>query len=1171
MTNRLRLASDRLLLAGALMVGLVGPAAACDLYVRAGAPPGEAVDGTAPDRAFASIRDAAAAIENPGVTVCVGPGTYYEEGVSPRMSGSAVAPITIRADPSGAATGDPPGPVVLSGAGQAQAGAGFLLMGKRHIVIEGFTIVGFADAGIQVRSGAVAAEGNSSDIEVRGNTIRECGTGIDVSAERDIVVESNEVIGSTSVGIGVTACRGPALTAGKCRAGESGRVAPRLSNNRVIYNFSHGIFVQEASGGVIQNTVAFGNFAGITVRATADMLIANNLLYGNAADGVAVGAAAQPSTGTALVGNTLYGNSAWGIRVGDDSSGSTGTRILNNILAQNGSGGIAVSRTSTCGYIAGYNLVDLASTYGPDTPVNTVYDRRGEPGFVNPFGPDGILGWQVRNGMLVDFSADDDFRLAAGSAAIDTGYSTADTIGLEGSALTSGADDGGATDLGYHYGAGPAQALRNLGADPFMPLYVRASGDDTRDGRTPATAIASLGRASSLAKAGLTVLVGPGVYAAANVGPAAYSGKVAFRGDATGLLTGDPPAPVLLDPSLLPSGQSKDTAFLLLQTCAVTIAGFHVRFAGDAGIQVRTGADGSTLRDNVVFSNRRGISIMDANDVSVTNNLIYDNDTGGVDVGGNTMAARARLQNNTVYGNANGNGITIGVGTATTPGARVEFNIVSGNGANGLYARESYAGGYNLFADNGEGHFGGIARRQDGDRVNMDPLFADPDGEDGRAGGRRFADDHFELQQAAVGDAITSPAVDAGPITAGKAGLSSGTTRIDGDADVGPVDLGFHYAARPADALYVDPNGNDANSGRLADLPLRTIAEALRRASSGTKVYVRAGVYGESDLRPGAGVHLIGSGVGVSMLDASGGAVGLDIRQPGVTVRGVDIGGANDAGLRIRADAVRVVSCRIHDNAGRGIVIGEGADAVLFNNLIHGNGSTGVVLGSTMAAVMRATVVNNTLYGNGGFGVTVGLDATVASPSAVVAANVITGNALKGIGAGAASAATLQVGHNCNRDGYRGLSQPASDLVAADPLLIAPTAAPVPDVRLAQVAAGDAVTSPCVDAGFRTAAQLALDQSTTRRDGVGDAGIADVGYHYGLDLFDEAIVPLLRFGAPVGDCDADGATRVNDLVVGVNIALGGQTLAACPTLDVNGDAQVAINELLAAVNALLGD
>ncbi|UCC30507.1 MAG: hypothetical protein JSU86_20200 [Phycisphaerales bacterium] len=49
---------------------------------------------------------------------------------------------------------------------------------------------------------------------------------------------------------------------------------------------------------------------------------------------------------------------------------------------------------------------------------------------------------------------------------------------------------------------------------------------------------------------------------------------------------------------------------------------------------------------------------------------------------------------------------------------------------------------------------------------------------------------------------------------------------------------------------------------------------------------------------------------------------------------------------------------------------------------------------------------------------------------------------------------------------------------------------------LSQTTAGQAVDSPCVDAGSDTAASLGLDVLTTRSDEVTDTGIVDMGYHY---------------------------------------------------------------------------
>jgi len=54
-----------------------------------------------------------------------------------------------------------------------------------------------------------------------------------------------------------------------------------------------------------------------------------------------------------------------------------------------------------------------------------------------------------------------------------------------------------------------------------------------------------------------------------------------------------------------------------------------------------------------------------------------------------------------------------------------------------------------------------------------------------------------------------------------------------------------------------------------------------------------------------------------------------------------------------------------------------------------------------------------------------------------------------------------------------------------------------------------------------------------------------------------------------GDCNGDATVTVDELVRGVNIALGAQPLANCPVFDRNGSGSVEINELVQAVNAAL--
>lgn len=55
----------------------------------------------------------------------------------------------------------------------------------------------------------------------------------------------------------------------------------------------------------------------------------------------------------------------------------------------------------------------------------------------------------------------------------------------------------------------------------------------------------------------------------------------------------------------------------------------------------------------------------------------------------------------------------------------------------------------------------------------------------------------------------------------------------------------------------------------------------------------------------------------------------------------------------------------------------------------------------------------------------------------------------------------------------------------------------------------------------------------------------------------------------IGDCDGDDAVTVEELVLGVNVALGNGPLASCPQFDANGDGVVTIEELIQAVNAAL--
>ncbi len=65
------------------------------------------------------------------------------------------------------------------------------------------------------------------------------------------------------------------------------------------------------------------------------------------------------------------------------------------------------------------------------------------------------------------------------------------------------------------------------------------------------------------------------------------------------------------------------------------------------------------------------------------------------------------------------------------------------------------------------------------------------------------------------------------------------------------------------------------------------------------------------------------------------------------------------------------------------------------------------------------------------------------------------------------------------------------------------------------------------------------------------------------------LAPRPLTAACIGDCNADGAVTVDELLQGVNIALDTTPAAACTAMDANADGSVTIDELLAAVNAAL--
>lgn len=93
---------------------------------------------------------------------------------------------------------------------------------------------------------------------------------------------------------------------------------------------------------------------------------------------------------------------------------------------------------------------------------------------------------------------------------------------------------------------------------------------------------------------------------------------------------------------------------------------------------------------------------------------------------------------------------------------------------------------------------------------------------------------------------------------------------------------------------------------------------------------------------------------------------------------------------------------------------------------------------------------------------------------------------------------------------------------------------------------------------------------------IGDQSACDVSAtEQGVSTvrFDDGVFTIAGVTPPpsscAGDCNGDNNVAINELIIGVNIALGQAPLANCPSFDTNNNGSVAINELISAVNNAL--
>ncbi len=315
---------------------------------------------------------------------------------------------------------------------------------------------------------------------IRGNDVSLNNSGITASLGRVLITE-NTVHDNTSSGIySYNSQFGSAgvIVENNTVFGQDGQYGQGIvigngviARGNTIFGNTVGVF---ASGGEVRGNRVFGNTL-YGVQAINDAAVNANAIYSNATGVFATyylsGNYPAPYFGT-IANNVIYDSSVAGI----DLKGADGAKVLNNTIHQAGGIGVKLSGEAFDIYSQGFPYTYLYTREVPTTNLdlrNNIFsigtgvaivadnfsqrDIRsdynlfslatggriatwqgvniatkaqwfyevgqdehslvGAPGFVNPAGPDGLLGF--RNGN--DFGADDNFHVTADSITVDAG------------------------------------------------------------------------------------------------------------------------------------------------------------------------------------------------------------------------------------------------------------------------------------------------------------------------------------------------------------------------------------------------------------------------------------------------------------------------------------------------------------------------------------------------------------------------------------------------------------------------------------------------------------------------------------------------------------------------------------------------------------------------------
>ena len=223
--------------------------------------------------------------------------------------------------------------------------------------------------------------------------------------------------------------------------------------------------------------------------------------------------------------------------------------------------------------------------------------------------------------------------------------------------------------------------------------------------------------------------------------------------------------------------------------------------------------------------------------------------------------------------------------------------------------------------------------------------------------------------------------------------------------------------------------------------------------------------------------------------------------------------------------SVDVLENKSYSNSGKGIAFNGNVSNTnkIASNLVYDNQESGISLSDNC---VNNTISNNTVFKNKGEGILIEL----GSGNNTIKDNIVAENDSAGIKVSDSQGIDEDYDdlwqNNPNCDGL--LS--GSSTISADPLLVDPDGADNAlggnngsddAFYLSQTAAGQSTSSPCVDSGSDSAANLGMDDKTTRTDNVLDSGKVDMGFHYSLESPPSSPPTPDPFGYPVPNTDFD--------------------------------------------------